>query len=160
MLFIVLLLFGFLSAVFALAIELLLTGIPSVALDTLAILSFQAIPILLSLALVEEGSKYLFLRQYARRFFTASKPLLRDTLLLGTTFGIGFALPEILLLQYAPLSPPLLAFVGTASLHILTSVALAIAIFSFSEKRRARFFVLAAVILFHTFYNAAILFLS
>jgi hypothetical protein len=160
MLFIVLLLFGFLSAVFALAFELLVTGAaPSLSLNNLAILSFQSALILLSIAFAEETSKYLFLRQYARRFFAEHRPRLREAVLLGAIFGIGFSLPEIFLLQYDTLTPPLLAFVGTISLHILTSIALATAILSFSGKRLSLFFVLAAAILFHLLYNAAVLFL-
>lgn len=158
--FIAIILFGILAACFALAFELLATGLSSVSLVSLETLSFKVTLVLFGIAFIEEVSKYVFLRQYALRFFAiaAGRPALRNAALLGAGFGIGFAAPEIFLMQGSAIASPGLAFIGTAGLHMATSIAFAIAIFSFPERRFSALLILVAAILLHLSYNASILF--
>lgn len=157
--FIAIILFGILSASFALAIELLATGLSSVSLVSLETLSFRALSILAGIALIEEASKYVFLKQYASRFLISGidRPALRRAVLLGAGFGIGFAIPELFLIYSGAMASPALAYIGTAGLHMATSIAFAISILSFAEKRLAAFLILAAAILLHLSYNATII---
>lgn len=157
--FIIILLFGFLSAIFALALELLLTGAPSFALAHLQTFSLSTALILFSIALLEEASKYIFLRQYARRFFSASRPILSQALLLGATFGLGFALPEIFLMEREFLAPPVMAFAGTSFLHVLTSIVFALSLFTSSLKRLSPLLLFLAATIFHMLYNTALFFI-
>jgi hypothetical protein len=156
---IAIILFGILAASFALALELLATGLSSVSLSSLETLSLKALLILAGIALIEEASKYVFLRQYASRFFVAGigKPALLTASLLGAGFGIGFAVPEIFFLYSGAIASPALAFIATAGLHLATSIAFAISIFSFSERRFSAFLILSAAILLHLSYNAAVI---
>lgn len=160
--FIAIILFGILASCFALALELLAAGLFSVSLAALATLSFEALLLLSGIAFIEEASKYLFLRQYAARFFAAAadKSALRRALLLGAGFGIGFAAPEILLIQKSVAAPPALALIGTAGLHIATSAVFAVAILSFAQKRFSAPLLISAAALLHTLYNLGILFFS
>lgn len=156
--FIAIILFGILAASFALALELLATGLSSVSLVSLETLSFKVALVLSGIALIEEVSKYIFLRQYALRFFATNKSAIKNAVLLGAGFGIGFAAPEIFLMQSGAIASPAMAFIGTAGLHMATSSAFAITLFSFSERRFSSFLILSAAILLHLFYNASILF--
>ena len=156
--FIALILFGVLAASFALIFELLATGLAAVSLSP-ETLSAGTLGILLSIASIEEIAKYLFLRQYARRFLTADRCTLPYALLCGVGFGSGFAALEFFLSQNGVAAIPAPALIGTAGLHIATSSALAVTLFSSAQKTSFRFFVLALAILVHTAYNATVLLL-
>lgn len=175
--FIVIILFGALASSFALILELLamslfslsdqsfLASIPF-AID--GVFSLKTLLILLLIAFIEEASKYLFLRQYARRFFVYTAAAIKNSLILGVLFGLGFTILETLFLLNASAIHLFSALLGTASVHIITSAALALFLFSFSnpskQEPRKRLFsafsLISAAAIFHTLYNLAILFLS
>jgi len=172
--FIVIILFGALAASFALILELLAVSLFSLSGQTLFVsipsalggtFSLETLPILLGIAFIEEASKYTFLRQYARRLLTHTEISLNHTLILGTLFGLGFTLLETFFLMNAPALPPFSVLLGIASVHIATSIAFALFLFTFSnlsqQEPNKRSFsalsLLSAAILFHTLYNLAIL---
>lgn len=156
--FIAIILFGILSSCFALILELIVAGAPFVSFVFTETLSFKILLILFGIAFIEETSKYIFLRQYASRFFTTSRAAIGSATILGASFGIGFAIPELFLIQYGMAEAPILALLGTASLHIATSIAFAIAILSFAKNRFSAPILVSAAMLLHTLYNLIILF--
>lgn len=156
--FIAIILFGILASCFALILELIVAGAPSVSFVFTETLSFKILLILFGIAFIEETSKYIFLRQYTSRFFVTSRAALGSATILGASFGIGFAMPEIFLIQYGMTEAPILALLGTASLHIATSIAFAIAILSFAKNRLSAPILVSAALLLHMAYNTAVLF--
>jgi|GEM_PF-2544337 len=174
--FIVIILFGALAASFALILELLAVSLFSVSGQALfapipftfgETLSLETLLILLCVAFIEETSKYLFLRQYAKRLFTNIEIPINHALILGTLFGLGFTLLEAFFLMNVSAAHPFLTLLGTASVHIATSIAFALFLFSSPSPslqwpKRYRFSALSlisAAVLFHTLYNLTILFL-
>ncbi len=154
---ITILLFGILAASFALIFELLLPGLDPASLMSSETLFPQTLIILLGIALIEESSKYIFLRQYALRFLLAKQLLAKNIFLLGISFGVGFSTLEILLIQNEMLAFPYLAALGTACLHIATSIIFAFSLLSSVEKRFPSFLVLLIALLLHTLYNVVAL---
>ncbi len=154
---ITILLFGMLAASFALIFELLLSGVNPAFLIISETLTFKTLVALLGIALLEEVSKYIFLRQYALRFLLAKKLLAKNIFLLGISFGVGFSALEILLIQNEMLAFPYLASLGTACLHIATSIIFAFSLLSSAEKRFPPFLVLLIALLLHTLYNIVVL---
>lgn len=155
---ITIILFGILAACFALALELLVTGISSVSLIGLATLSWKTLSLLAGIAIIEEASKYIFLRQYVSRFGlpAGEGPHLAKAALLGTAFGAGFVVPELFLLYSGAAPVPLLPVVTLISVHILTSLAFAAALFASRDRKRWVFFSLAFAVFLHLSYNAAL----
>lgn len=150
-------LFGILAATFALIVELLLPGWHLADLMISGTLDFTVLVALLGVALIEEGFKYIFLRQYALRFLPEKKVLIRDALLLGVSFGIGFSAIEMLLIQSEMSALYGFAPLGTAGIHITTSVLFAVALCSPLRKHFLSSFALAAAVIFHTLYNMIVL---
>lgn len=174
--FIVIILFGALASSFALILELLSVSLFSLSDQTLftaipftlgGAFSFKVIFILLSIACIEEASKYIFLRQYSLRFFPRAGTSFNSSIILGTLFGLGFALLEILFVLHTPTLPSSFTLPGILGVHIATSVAFALFLFSSStpspqEPKKRQFGALSlisAAIIFHTLYNLTILLL-
>lgn len=151
--FITIFLFGILAAIFALIIELLLFGFIPDSLMISETLAFTNLVTLFGIALIEEVSGYIFLRQYALRFLSEKKWLAQDPLFLGVSFGIGFATLEILLIQNEMSKLPELAALGTAGIHIITSSMFAFTLFSSTTKHLSSGLILVAATLLHTLYN-------
>lgn len=155
---VIIVLFGILAASFALILETLGASLFSLS-PQIGGFSLKALLVLLSVAFIEESSKYIFLRQYAQRFFTRVRPVLKGSFLLGTLFGIGFALLEAFFLLNIAAPHPFFIFLRTAAVHIITSVAFALFIFSSLNPSEWRFsprsLVLFAII-FHTLYNLSL----
>lgn len=152
--FMTIFLFGILAASFALIIELLLFVLMPASLMISETLAFTNLFALLGVALIEEVSKYIFLRQYALRFLSEKKLLIRNALLLGVSFGIGFSALEIVLIQNEMSRFPGLEPLGTAGVHIITSSMLASILLSAVTKRvSSGLIILVAAILLHALYN-------
>lgn len=172
---IVIILFGTLASSFALILELLAVSLFSISDQTLfatipfafeGAFSLKVLLILLCVAFIEETSKYAFLRQYAGRFFVRTETSQSSALLLGTLFGLGFALLEIFFLLNTSVTPPFFTLSGTAFVHIATSVVFALSLFPLSntsqEPKKYRYGALSlisAMVVFHMLYNLAVLFL-
>lgn len=147
MLFITSLLFGVLSASFALVIEILIL---------INVLSSPDFFILLGAAIIEELSKYIFLKQYAKRYAYIIPSSIGQASILGTSFGLGFAILELSLMSYKLqiATIPFWAIFGSTSLHIITSIIFAVFLFSFSQKRFTNLTAIALAIFLHILYNA------
>lgn len=163
-------LFGALSGCFALILELaafsLYAAFGSAPFSFSPIIigsgiSSSAFLAIAGIALVEEASKYLFLRQYALRYLGEAVIPERSALILGTLFGIGFASLEIALaIGSETAANPLYPILGVAGIHIATSLAFAWYLFRFSPKRPAHALnLVSAMVSLHILYNAAILLL-
>ncbi|MFZ2299812.1 MAG: PrsW family glutamic-type intramembrane protease [Candidatus Moraniibacteriota bacterium] len=163
MLAILAILFGILAAGSALIAELLIASFSPVPITLEGTFSFVVFFAIVGIALIEEIVKYVFLRQYVRRFFAQETPSLKASLSLGTLFGLGFAAPEIYLATGVFQSFPLLAFPSILAVHIMTSVAFALFLFSSSprftgpKRQLLVFSLIAAAVLLHTLYNTYVL---
>jgi hypothetical protein len=173
---IVIILFGILASSFALIFELLAVSLFSLSDQTLfasipfafeGTFSFKVLLILLSVAFIEETSKYAFLRQYARQFLVRAQISRNNALLLGTLFGLGFALLEFFFLLNTPATSPFFALSGTAFVHMTTSIIFALSLFPLSvasqEPKKCRLgatTLIFAMVTFHALYNLAVIFLS
>lgn len=116
--------FGALSASFALLLEIGILSLGDITTPTFVAPRLSDFFTLFAASLIEEFSKFLFLLQYTRRFFATLSPSLWGMLLLGLLFGIGFSIPEFALaLSTSPDS--LLPLVGIMALHIVTSMIIA-----------------------------------
>lgn len=165
----IIIIFGILSSCFALVFELVALSLSSFSGQPLALslfafgetFSLATAFSLLGLALIEETSKYLFLRQYALRYLKDSLASLRGALLLGILFGLGFSSLEIALTVSAGEAASFFAPAGIAVIHILTSLGFAAYLFHFSPRRPffAPFLILAATFL-HALYNMAVFLFS
>ena len=146
MLFITSLLFGILSASFALVIEILIL---------INALSSPDFFVLLGAAIIEELSKYIFLKQYAKRYTYIIPSSIKQASILGASFGLGFAILELSLMSYKLqiTTIPLWAIFGSASIHIITSIIFAVFLFSFSQKRFTNLTAIALAIFLHILYN-------
>lgn len=164
----IIILFGFLAASFALIFEFLTMSLLSFSDQTLftsllfsfdGILSLKTFFILLGIVCIEESSKYIFLRQYANRFFTRIESTFKNSLFLGVFFGLGFSLLEFFFLINTSEVRSLFPIFGTAFVHTLTSVAFALFLFPDTSKNwlnRGKFSTLSLLfiaILFHMVYN-------
>lgn len=155
--FITALFFGILAASLALIAELvLLTGAP-VFLTIPETSSPKTLLSLIGIACIEETAKYILLRQYIVRFLPAKTLLAQSPLVLGISFGIGFSILEILLIQKITSTLPALASLGIISLHIITSGVLALTLCSYSEKRFSVPIALVITIYLHTLFNIIVL---
>lgn len=157
---IIIVLFGILAASFALILETLGASLFSLSTQIEGF-SFKTLLVLLSIAFIEESSKYIFLRQFAQRFIARIQPTPKNALLLGVLFGIGFSLLETFFLLNIAGSHPFLAFLKTTTVHIITSIIFALFLFPSTNPSKWRFsprsLVLFAII-FHTIYNITALF--
>ncbi|OGI15039.1 MAG: hypothetical protein A3E38_03295 [Candidatus Moranbacteria bacterium RIFCSPHIGHO2_12_FULL_54_9] len=157
--FIFAIIFGALAGSFALILELV--TLPGDALITgpSQYFAFGSIFTLLGVALIEETSAYLFLRQYALRYFPGTLASVRATLLSGLLFGIGFASLEIALILWNSSGWLVWPLFGILFIHIVTSLIFALFLLYFSQKRP--WFApapIAGALVLHTLYNAIIAF--
>ncbi|MDO8566063.1 MAG: PrsW family glutamic-type intramembrane protease [Candidatus Moranbacteria bacterium] len=174
--FIVIILFGALASSFALILELLSVSLLSLPDQTLftaipftfdGVFSLESFFILLGIAFIEETTKYIFLRQYSLRFFARGGTSFNHSLILGTLFGLGFAILETLFVLNTSTLHSSFAVPGILGLHIATSIAFALFLFSPSnsspqEPKKRQFgslSLISAALVFHTLYNLAILLL-
>ncbi|MGK2848679.1 MAG: hypothetical protein ACSLEX_01255 [Minisyncoccota bacterium] len=148
--------FGLLSACGALVLELLLIEDSSDILATFT-LSFTGILPVLSMVLIEELSKFIFLRQYIRSCSHLSKTTLRHPFPAGIGFGIGFASLEILLMLNTIHSVPWQSLLSITALHILTSNTLLVTLRLNARYSLLAFFGLFLAITMHAVYNFSIL---
>lgn len=151
--------FGILAGCFALLVELLIASLFSLSMESLQSFSTYSLLLLFGIAFVEETAKYLFLFQYAKRFFHDTAATFARALLLGGIFGIGFASTEFILVEQSAASFPTLALTGTAGLHVVISIIFAIHIFVFFRERFSPTLPITAAVFLHTLYNTAIFFL-
>ncbi len=158
--FITIILFGGLAASFSLIIEILTSVLfpvsQTIALGLSPALSFTTFLAFLSIAGIEELSKYIFLRQYAKRFLSDFPSAITKSVLLGISFGLGFAALEIFLIWYNLTRLPLWALFGSAGLHIFTSVVFTVFLFSVAQKRFTRETLIALAIFSHLLYNVLV----
>lgn len=151
--------FGLLAASMAVIIEIITLGAPGVTSYPLSAINFSSIFALLAVAIVEEGTKYIFLRQYIRRFLQDRAPSLKTAVALGFAFGLGFASLEIafILFDTTKAGVALWPLTGILSLHIATSILLATVL---SRTLKSSLFTLApalgSVIGIHVLYNLAV----
>ena len=153
------LLFGIFSAAFALILELVFLSfstnplIPVVALFEGSSLTPFLTFSLIAAAVIEEASKFLFLRQYYIRF--PSHPIFLPALF----FGLGFASVEVFLaFQNSVYS---FAFVGSIALHIATSFLLAFFLRrSLTPLAVSSILAIALAILAHIAYNLSLFVLA
>lgn len=164
---IIIILFGILSASFSLFIELIafslsmLSGSLSSAFSPFAFEgTFSAMTLfsLLGVALIEETSKYIFLRQYALRYLREMSTSVRGALLLGTLFGLGFASLETFLTVQTGIGTPVFSLFGTAGIHIVTSLIFASYLLRFSRRPFLAPGLIATTVVLHTLYNIAVFF--
>jgi hypothetical protein len=143
------LIFGALSASFALIIEILILT---------NVLSSQDFFVLLGAATVEELSKYIFLKQYAKQYTSIIPSSIGQAFILGTSFGLGFAVVELSLMSYKLqiATIPFWAIFGSASLHIITGIIFAVFLFSFYQKRSTDLTAIALAIFLHILYNTLV----
>ncbi len=163
-------LFGILAASFALLSELFLASFSSAPVILENTFSFSVFLIILGIAFIEEASKYVFLRQYARRFLLQARTPLKNSVLPGALFGLGFASLEMIFAVNAFTLVPSLPLLGTAGLHMATSIAFAMFLCSSAAPLRSsligaqrRFltaYLITTAVLLHTLYNMYILILS
>ena len=86
--------FGTLAAFFAIILEIVTLDLSHLSDYSSLTLAFSSLVLLMAVALIEEGSKYLFLRQYLLRYFAAVPLTPRQALSLGLGFGVGFSAIE------------------------------------------------------------------
>jgi hypothetical protein len=151
--------FGVLGASFALLLELVFLNATHLYDYTSLTFNFSSLFLIATTALIEEGSKYLFLRQYLIRF-NARFSRLRTALLQACCFGIGFAsLEGALALSTGPLSQDSWFIVGTTLLHVTTSIIIATFLRRGSSSLLFNFiFPLTCAFFLHTLYNTALTF--
>jgi RsiW-degrading membrane proteinase PrsW (M82 family) len=117
----ILILSGVLASCFALILEIILLPSGFSLSQSISLTLFTAL-VLASLALIEEGAKYLFLRQYIRRFSDQSGTT--GLFFLSLLFGASFSLLELGLSLQNALPWLLLPMLGRTLLHIVTSYTL------------------------------------
>lgn len=158
--YITLLIFGMLSACFALLFEIGILSFSHLTDPSLTPLNFASLFTLLLAAAIEEISKFAFLKQYVKRYLPGGSAERTKFLFLGIFFGIGFALPEIALTSQFfsfPLFPPIL---GILALHLMTSILLAFFVLRRKDSSvHSMLFPLGLVIVIHLVYNLVISYL-
>lgn len=151
--------FGFLSAILALVLELIL--IPPASFPEITALSWSVWSILLlaGIACIEEISKYLFLSRYLLQF---SESIVRTSqkISLGILFGLGFALLELTLAYYdTPFFTLNSGLFGIIALHSITSLILILLPSWFHDAKTKVLLPLGVAITLHLCYNVLLSFL-
>ncbi len=150
--------FGILGASFALLLEMVFLNVTHLYDYTSLTFDFSSFALIATTALIEEGSKYLFLRQYLIRFNT-SLTTFRTTLLSALCFGLGFAsLEGILALTTGPLSQDSWFLLGTTLLHIATSILLLAFLRRSQSLLFGLVFPLSLAFFLHALYNTVLSF--
>lgn len=163
--------FGLLASFFAVIVEIATSISPlalkldsahSVGLHTHYFLTVVGFLPLVFLASIEEGVRFVFLRQFILRFRIDSviTPFI-EKVLLGIAFGLGFASLEIFLILGSKHIAPTVPLIGIALLHITMST-----LFSFLLLRSPLpkllpiLLTLGLTLMLHTGYNLAVLLYS
>jgi len=167
MIFIMSLFFGVLAASFALITEMMVYTVATLPLALPPAFSvalpengftLSGLLMLCGVALIEELSKLVFLRQYFRRF-SPSIATTQKAWLIGTAFGIGFSLIEIVLASQDTMVP-ILNLVGIASIHIITSILFTLVLIRPKNTSITLIQMLTAATILHTIYNIAVSLIS
>lgn len=153
----VIILFGTLAASFALIIELLIMNLFALPFTLEGAFSFKIVLSFLLLALIEEGSKYLFLLRYRKYAPDKNAFTFSTSLLTAILFGIGFSSLEIIFASQNLVVASLFPIVRTLLLHISTSLFLIYFLFSRWQQEHSfalkGFGILSSAILLHLMYN-------
>lgn len=154
------LIFGVLSASFALLIELTVLNLGALHRYDSLTFDFSSLTLLALVAVIEESSKYLFLRQYLLRFFSGTPLRQNQVLGLGLSFGAGFASLEVAFsLSGGATENSLFWLLGNLLLHSATGLII-LFFLKYDEKRllSAAAIPLALSIVIHLLYNSALSF--
>lgn len=148
--------FGTLAAFFAIIIEIVTLDLGHLSDYSSPILAFSSLALLMAVALIEECSKYLFLRQYLIRYSTAILLTPKQIFSLGLGFGSGFSTIEaaFIISQKMEISS-FLWLSGILFVHI-TTVLILVSFLKRPEKRvfSASFLPLFLAISVHFLYDA------
>lgn len=117
-----LLIYGFLAAAAALLLEVMAGSFTS-SLSAVT----PSVAFVLIAAFIEEGSKFVFFRQFARRFHKELE--FPNGFLLGLLFGLGFSLVEFGLIFSGFKAWALFPVLSIVALHLLTSLFFAFYLF-------------------------------
>lgn len=152
--------FGLLAASFALVVELVALNLSSLHDYSSLAFDFSNLGILATAALIEEGSKYLFVRKYLARFFAGITLDTLKLLVIGFFFGAGFATIEVAFaLSGNPAQSDLLRILATALLHIATSLIILFFLKNEAGRPLGRFFLpLGLAFALHLIYNITLSF--
>lgn len=152
--------FGLLAASFALVLELVLLNLSSLHDYSSLSFDFSSLGIVVLAALIEEGSKYLFARQYLSRFFASITLGTLQLLIVGFFFGAGFAAIEMAFALFGnPAQSDLLRILATALLHIATSLIILFFLKNEAGRSFGRFFLpLGLAFALHVLYNITLAF--
>lgn len=151
--------FGFLSALLALILELVLIPPETFPEMTALTWSLGAVLILTLIALIEETCKYLLLTQYFIRFSRERLLVTSQKIFLGFVFGLGFASLELALAYYNTL---LFTFnsglLGIIFLHSMTTLTLIFLPAWFRDTKTKILLPLGTAITLHLCYNVLLSF--
>ena len=152
--------FGLLGACFALIIELIVLDPSALSGEMTFTFTLSGLAVLFAAALIEEVSKYLFLRQYLLRFLASASLNIRQILTAGCFFGIGFASLEMILALYGEIeTSPLPGLIGIFSIHTLTSLVIVFLLRHPEKRLSTGFFVpIALAVIIHLLYNSILSF--
>lgn len=148
--------FGTLSAFFAVIFEIIALDLSHIHDYSSVTLALSSLALLMAVALIEESAKYLFLRQYLFRSFETITLSLKQTIILGLSFGFGFsALEAAVILSGSLETDSVRGLISIFLVHILTTFIL-VAFLRYPHKRLATafFFPLFLAILVHFSYDA------
>ena len=152
--------FGALAAAFALIAEIIVFGLPSLTdphagalFDFGAGYSFTTFLSLLGIALIEEGSKLLFLLSLKRYPFLTKSLFPIGTIGNSVLFGIGFWLPEAALAEMS--SAFSVSLLATLALHVTTSICLGFLLKNQTKllPNAANIWLISAAVCLHFLYN-------
>jgi RsiW-degrading membrane proteinase PrsW (M82 family) len=147
--------FGTLSAFFAVIFEIIALDLSHIHDYSSVTLALSSLALLMAVALIEEGAKYLFLRQYLFRYFETVTLTLGQSLPLGLGFGFGFsAIEAAVILSGDFQTESALGLISIFLVHILTTFIL-VTFLRYPHKRLATafFFPLFLAILAHFSYD-------
>ncbi|MEP7163022.1 MAG: hypothetical protein ABI747_04670 [Candidatus Moraniibacteriota bacterium] len=151
---ITLFIYGFLSAAAALLLQVVATALGGSLTEIAASTGFISLSVLFlfAAALIEEGSKWIFFRQFRVRLGdTLSSP---SPFGLGVIFGLGFSLVEIGLIAFSLKTFSILPLAGIIGVHILTSLFYSYYLFRLTPRVLSHtLFLLALTTLLHACYN-------
>lgn len=152
--FITAFIFGTLSAFFAVMLEIVALDTSRVHETTSVTLTLGTLITLLTIALIEEGSKYLFLRQHFLRSYATKSPTMNTVFALVLGFGGGFTAVEAAFIFSGGTPDNFLWLLGILFVHVATAFILTMFL-KYPEKRSpgAFFLPLAFAILIHFCYD-------
>lgn len=143
-----LIVYGFFAASAALLVEILVGASSPASTPSLP----PGVLFIILAASIEEGSKWLFLRQFHLRYGTVLTP--PALLLAGILFGVGFSMLELLLITAGFKALAWFPLFGILSLHLLTSLAFALYLLGPARHTLLRTIGLSlGMVALHTLYN-------